>query len=264
MTMKLSLPFLLAVLAATPAAAATDDLAELRQKLDRSVAYDAVENISNAFGNWIDDHEWPSMSALFAEDGWRQKYLVGFYAGPDRIRHAEQLQAPASAAPRRAIRIHLRMQPVIDVAADGEYAYLRTRLLHFTGNRDRPGEVKNGMYPNDAAVLEDGVWKLSVVGIDEPYFVSDGWSNGWARVPPISETRRRTLPPAMQQLIDRYPPDIPLSAMPVRQGAFTVGDDFVHFPEVKPMWFHYPNPVSGRLPEHYCPDLRTCEPGFRR
>lgn len=254
---------LAAAVAASPVAA-SDDVADLRRKLDRSVAYDAVENISNAFGNWIDDRQWPSMSSLFAKEGWRQKYLVGFYVGPERIRNAEETQAPVSTEPRRSVRIHLRMQPVIDVTEDGRYAYLRTRLLHMTGNRDRPGEVKNGMYPNDAAALEDGIWKLSIVGIDEPYFVSNGWADGWARVPPFSDARRRTLAPMMQQLIDRYPPDIPLAAMPVRQGAFTIGDEFVHFPEVKPMWFHYPNPVSGRLPAHFCADMRTCEPGFKR
>ena len=25
------------------------------------------------------------------------------------------------------------------------------------------------------------------------------------------------------------------------------------------MWFSYPNPVSGRLPPLYCPNLKTCE-----
>jgi hypothetical protein len=24
------------------------------------------------------------------------------------------------------------------------------------------------------------------------------------------------------------------------------------------MWFHYRNPVSGRVPEHYWPDCVTC------
>jgi len=262
--MKPALLLPLASILASSPAFAEDDTAELQRKLDRSIAYEAVENISNAFGNWIDDHQWPLMSALFARDGWRQKYLVGFYESPEHILTAETLQAPPSPGPRRAIRIHLRMQPVIDVNEDATHAYLRTRLLHFTANWDRAGEVKNGMYPNDAAVLEKGVWKLSVVGIDEPYFVSAGWANGWARVPPYDNSRRTTTPQGMRSLAERYPPDVPLSAMPVRQGAFTIGPEFVHFPEVKPMWFHYPNPVSGRLPENYCPDLRTCEPGVQR
>ncbi len=252
----------LAAILVSSAAVANDDPADLQRKLDRSTAYDAVENASSALGYWMDDHQWPEMSALFASDGAREKYLVGFYVSPEHILKAETIQAPPTPGPRRSIRIHLRIQPVIDVNEDGTYAYLRTRLLHFTGNAERPGEVKNGMYPNDAAALENGVWKLSVVGIDEPYFVSAGWANGWARVPPMTDERRHRFPPLMQGLIDKDPPDIPLSAMPVRQGAFTIGDKFVLFPEVKPMWLHYRNPVSGRVPEHYCPDMRTCEPGF--
>jgi hypothetical protein len=31
------------------------------------------------------------------------------------------------------------------------------------------------------------------------------------------------------------------------------------WPDIKPMWFAYKNPVSGRLPPLYCPNLKTCE-----
>ena len=31
------------------------------------------------------------------------------------------------------------------------------------------------------------------------------------------------------------------------------------WPDIKPMWFSYKNPVSGRVPPLYCPDLETCE-----
>jgi hypothetical protein len=31
------------------------------------------------------------------------------------------------------------------------------------------------------------------------------------------------------------------------------------WPDIKPMWFAYRNPVSGRVPPLYCPDLKTCE-----
>jgi hypothetical protein len=29
------------------------------------------------------------------------------------------------------------------------------------------------------------------------------------------------------------------------------------------MWFAYKNPVSGRTPPLYCPDLKTCEQDLR-
>lgn len=46
--------------------------------------------------------------------------------------------------------------------------------------------------------------------------------------------------------------------MPARLRGFARGSPT--WPDIKPMWFAYPNPVSGRLPENYCPDLKTCEP----
>jgi hypothetical protein len=27
---------------------------------------------------------------------------------------------------------------------------------------------------------------------------------------------------------------------------------------VKPMWFAYRNPISGRTPQYYCPHILTC------
>jgi len=44
----------------------------------------------------------------------------------------------------------------------------------------------------------------------------------------------------------------------LRQQGFIPGSQ-IRWPDIKPMWFHYPNPVSGRLPPHYCPDEHTCE-----
>jgi hypothetical protein len=33
----------------------------------------------------------------------------------------------------------------------------------------------------------------------------------------------------------------------------------VRWPGILPMWFHYKNPVSGRVPERYWPNCGTCE-----
>ena len=32
----------------------------------------------------------------------------------------------------------------------------------------------------------------------------------------------------------------------------------IAWPGILPMWFHYKNPVSGRVPEHYWPDCVPC------
>jgi hypothetical protein len=111
-----------------------------------------------------------------------------------------------------------------------------------------------GMY-HDQVVLEDGVWKLWSVTIDEHYFSSPTYEGGWsAAKDPDPAARRR---PAAQP--NDYPPDIPLTKLGERERGFRGGTgDEIAWPTILPMWFHYKNPVSGRIPEHYWPDCITC------
>jgi len=237
--------------------------------LDRAKAYDAIENVSSALGHYLDDFQWEAFADSYSVDGWKPR-AGGYYVGRDRI-YRSMVQAymagPSPTMVRDTIRAHVRTQPVIDVSPDAKAAKIRTRLFLYTISSTEPGSFANGVYPNDAAVLEDGVWKLSVGGaIDEKYFQSTNWKDGWARPRPASSppTVRPTpsSPPAgslgrrLGNPVD-IPPDVPASTMPARLRGFVRGSPI--WPEIKPMWFAYPNPVSGRLPENYCPDLKTCE-----
>ncbi len=248
---------LLSPVAVAPAPHVT--LAEAQRELAVSKAYDGVDNISAAF-DWINDYQWDKSSALFTKDGRRQKYLVGFYIGPERIRQAEVSELGELKTPRGSIDNHFRTQPVIDVAPDGKSANIRTRLLLMRSSATRAGAFSSGMYPNDHAVLDGGVWKFTNVAIDEPYFQSASYADGWARfpapVPPPSGPRKPTI---MDKLIHDFPPDIPLTTMPMREQGFGGDAKIIEFPDIKPMWFSYRNPVSGRVPPYYCPDETTCE-----
>ena len=243
--------------------------AEARRKLALSTAWDGVDNITHAFGNYIDDFTWKEESQLYAADGWRGKYLVGFYAGPQHIEDCERIELGDTPNPRKNIDIHWLTQPVINVSSDGKSATMRHRLFHLNSSDQRPGVLSNGMYPNNAAVLQNGVWKFEAVAIDEPYFGSSSYADGWARFKerpqaPVPGGPGNAKPPAlMQKLIDKLPPDVPLGSMPVRYHGFMPGD-IVDWPEIKPMWFSYANPVSGRLPPFYCPNLKTCEKELER
>ena len=111
---------------------------------------------------------------------------------------------------------------------------------------------------NDQVVLEDGVWKLWSVNIDEFLFQSVSYDGGWAAAKdPEPGTAR---PPAAQSAQnDPYPPDIPLTKLGERERGFRGGPgDTIAWPGILPMWFHYKNPVSGRVPEHYWPDCESC------
>jgi hypothetical protein len=255
--------------AATPMASGTnpaDLLAEARRKLTRSMAYDGTENVSSAYGYYIDDFQWPEMAGIFAVKGNKQSPFTGYYMGRQRIMGAVNATWGPSAPTRPGISYHWRTQLVINVAEDGRSANLRARLF-----QPRTGKVPGkagdfygamffaGMYPNDQAVLEDGVWKLWSLEIDEPYFSSAGWKGGWASVKPVAPPAPGTKAPPTALAL-KYPPDIPMDQLGRRAEHFRGGTgETIEWPGILPMWFNYRNPVSGRVPEKYLPDCVPCE-----
>jgi hypothetical protein len=55
--------------------------------------------------------------------------------------------------------------------------------------------------------------------------------------------------------VERLPPDILMTGLGRRAEHFRGGTGVTYtWPDILPMWFHYKNPVSGRVPEHYWPD----------
>lgn len=252
----------LAAAAATPTPEdQTERLIDAARRLQRSHAYDGVVNVSSAYGYYLDDFQWPELGGMFAKDGNKHSPFAGFYLGQDRIKGAATAMYGAPPTTRAGISYHWRFQPVIHVSHDGRSANLRTRLLQPrtskrgvdsgpTGMSLKPG-FASGMYPNDQAVLENGIWRLWTLTIDEHYMTSTDWSTGWAGVAPTPPGQGGGQSP----LVQRYPPDILMTDLGRRAEHFRGGTGTtLVWPEILPMWFHYKNPVSGRVPELYWPD----------
>jgi hypothetical protein len=264
--------------AGRPAAPTGDEaarLAEAARKLAMAKAYDAAMNLTASYTFYLDDGQWTSLGAAFAERGAKQVPNIGFYIGPERIAHRTGAQPAVNSTNPGRGGWHWLLQPVVDVAADGRSAKMRTRLFHPLPSNSG-GTIEGGMYPNNQAVLEKGVWRLWSVTIDEAYF-SAAWPNGWARsapprgagapraagppgaTPPANAPPRAAAAPAAAPGA-AYPPDIPLTALGKRMEGFAGGPgQQVRWPGILPMWFHYKNPVSGRVPERYWPNCGTCE-----
>ncbi len=247
-----------------PSAPVQTELSELRRRLMRSAAYDGVENVSSAYGFYLDDFQWADLAAIFAEKGNKQSPFAGYYIGRERIAGAASASWGPTPAMRSAISFHWRTQPVIHVSHDGRSANLRTRLFQPRTSRDPAasrsgfymGGLHGGMYPNDQAVLEDGVWRLWSLTIDEHYFHSPSWSEGWAgaRKPEVEA------PSPVSKLLSIYPPDVAMTQLGRRAEGFRGGTGTeIAWPGILPMWFHYRNPVSGRQPELFWPDCVPCE-----
>ena len=239
-------------------------LIEARRRLARSAAYDGTENLSSAYGYYIDDFQWPQLGAIFAEKGNKQSPFAGYYMGRERITKAATTMWGASSPARSGISYHWRIQPVIFVAEDGRSTNLRTRLFQLRTGKEaaRSGDFYgasffSGMYPNDQAVLENGVWRLWSLEIDEPYFTTAGWKGGWSLVKPAPAGAPR---PPPSPLVAKFAPDIPMTELGRRAEHFRGGTgETIEWPGILPMWFNYRNPVSGRVPELYWPDCVPCE-----
>lgn len=203
---------------------------EIARRVAVAKAFDGAENVSNAYGYYIDEFRWDDTADLFSEDGWKELSYIGNYIGRERVRGS--LFSRYGDAGRRPgfMAIHQKTQPYVTVAPNGKSAQIRLRLFQFNSQLDGDGSYISGIYENQAK-LENGVWKIA--GMDLDYVFLANYTGGWAAVEEGSAERFAPTP----ESIAKYPPDGPLR-----------GVTFAPFPAIAPMGFHFDNPVSGRTP----------------
>jgi len=211
---------------AVNSAAALESLLRATElSIERSKAYHAAENLSTAYGYYIDEFAWDETADIFSRDGWKELSYVGTYVGRERIRQSLKVRYPNGKSPN-FLTLHQVVQPVIHVSADGRTAKMRARLFQMGGPSGGEGSWISGIYEN-SAVNEDGTFKIS--GMDLDYVWTAPSRGGWARV--------KAPPVAPQVAMKEFPPDRPLR-----------GSIAAPFPRVQAVPFHYRNPVSGRVP----------------
>ena len=238
-------------------------MTEQRRKLAMATAWDGAENVNTAYGEYIDDFQWPQMGQIFGSRGAKEVPFAGYYLGRERITKAVEAEyGLPPTKPRAGISFHWLIQPVIIVAPDGRSASVRTRLFQ---PRTSIAESKagaflgaglwEGLYQNQVN-LEDGIWRIWNLTLDEPFVESNGWKLGWSGM----KDRPAGKSPPPNPVLVKYPPDIPISILGEREEHFRGGSgEVIQWPGILPMWFSYLNPVSGRKPEHFQPDCAPCE-----
>ena len=252
-------------------------LQEAARKLRRATAYDGAEHVSVAYGFYADDSQWDWLSEIFGKQGTKQIPFAGYYTGYPRISKGLFLEYgdPVSLDTKKAsIAFHWRIQPVINVAPDGRSARVRTYLFHPNTSKTRSSTLFGAIYPDDHLILEDGIWRLWNLSLDEPYFEMADWKSGWsglASVPAAAEIPRPAPPPVDPnaparpkryfgaELVAQYRPDVPINELGKLQEHFRGGTgEPWDWPMILPMWWGYKNPVSGREPELFLPDCVPC------
>jgi hypothetical protein len=194
----------------------------LQSQLDRVEAYEELENLESAYGYYLDKNLWNDLADLFARDGTMELAQRGVYRGQDHVRaFLLQVFGRGKEGPVAGrLGNHLQLQPVIDVAADGQSAQIRVRMLQQMSFGSR-ASLGGAVYENEA-IKEDGVWRFKT---DHTYNTfSAGYQGGWAKA------ASRAMPGPSTDM----PPDGPPTAT------------FAMFPAVSAIPFHYANPVTGR------------------
>jgi hypothetical protein len=204
---------------------------DLSRLLGDALTFDAAENVACAYGYFLDEAHWDETADLFARDGWKELSFVGTYIGRDRIRAS--LIARYGRRPRRPtfLPIHQKTQPYVTLLEDGR-ALIRLKMLQINSGWDVDASTVAGVY-EEQIVREDGVWRIH--GMDLEYIVVADWDGGPAAVAPGAGRR---FAPTDEAIAAFDPaPDAPLRGLA-----------FAPYPEIGPLGFHFPNPVSGREP----------------
>jgi len=241
-------------------------LDEARRRLARSAAYDGVTNMSAAYGYYIDDSNNAGWANTMAKNGFKETPFQGYHIGRDRL-IAARVRGPGPEK-QAGISYHWLIQPMVLVSADGRSATGRFKLFQpRTGKTvGKAGDFLaaafwGGMY-HDRYVLEDGVWRIWELTLDEPYITPVAWKDGvWAKAKdpaPRPATADGAAAPA-RPAANNANVDVTLVQIGKREEHFSggPGDTYV-WPMIMPMWFTYTNPVSGRVPELHQPDCVPC------
>jgi hypothetical protein len=202
-------------------------LAEAERQLAVAEAFSGAENVSDAYGYYIDEFVWDDCSDLFAVNGRKELSYIGTFIGRERIRKSMIVRYGNNGRRSPNMPIHQKTQPFVTVAPDGQSARVRLRLYQVNSAAEGDGSYIAGIYEN-RIVRENGVWKIDAMDLDYTWTAS--YKAGWANV------KEQGAPRAMATTF-AYPPDAPLR-----------GVSAPPFPKIDSMAFHFRNPVSGREP----------------
>jgi len=180
---------------------------------------DAIENLQRTYGFYTDKGQWKDAADLFATDGTLEVGASGVYVGRDRIQQYLSRTSPLGLV-RGKLFNHLQLQPIVDVAPDGNSAKARWRFIAELGTAGESATWGAGTYQNEY-VKENGIWKIRRLHAFNRFYTP--YADGWGKT---------ALPDAGPD--KEFPPDRPQSVA------------YKPYPATDLPPFHYRHPVTGR------------------
>jgi hypothetical protein len=197
-------------------------LAALEARIERLEDRAAIENLTRAYGYYIDKKVWGEVVPLFSKDAVVEISGRGVYKGGKGVEtlFRQVIGRGSDGLAPGELSNHMVLQGVTNVAPDGKTATGRWRAFIQIGMWQKMGLWAEGTY-DVRYVKENGVWKFSMMRWYGTYFTP--YDKGWAQESFGNNGPSKDFPPDAPQSVqyDSYPG---------------------HY--VPP--FPYPNPVTGR------------------
>lgn len=217
---------------AAPALAQSADarLDGLDARITRLESMNAVERLQKTYGYFVDESQWVRLSQLFTEDATLEIGGKGLFLGRDRVLEYMQTAFGAEGAKDNLLAQHMQFQPIVDISADGNTAWVRSRAFVMSN-----AGWGLPLYENEYKKGDDGIWRIS--RLSGPFTMYTSW-DGWGK-----NALNNTWP-------DKFdpPPDLPPSTV------------YLTYPAYYIVPFHYPNPVTGHA---FAPDMGQVGAYFR-
>ena len=163
-------------------ARAAERLQALNGGADRIGDYNAVRNLSQQWGYYVDKALWDEATDLFTDGGSLELGLNGIYVGKAAIRkYLYSLSGGKPGLMKGQLNNHFIRSPVITLAADGRSAKARWHVTIQDGLYGQSAQWGAGVYENDY-VKEANTWKIAslryYLRFHAPY--DGGWTHATA------------------------------------------------------------------------------------
>jgi hypothetical protein len=162
---------------------------------------DAIENLQQIYGFYLDKGLWSEVDSLFTDDAELEVQGHGIFRGRARILAYLRAVGPEGTIPGR-LYDHMQLQPVTHVDASGRTARARWHLFAQLAQQGQFHEWATGVYENE--YRRDGdVWKISRLHL-YPTMVTP-YEAGWGKVSlPVSRFEPALRPDAPSRARSTY------------------------------------------------------------
>jgi hypothetical protein len=193
-------------------ARAADRIASIDAEANRIDDYNQLRNLQSIYGFYQDEALWDQVLDLFADDATLEVGANGIYIGRDSIRrYFFGLTGGKQGLVPGQLSIQSQLSPVITLAADGQSAEGRWRVVIQDGTFGQSANWGSGVYEN-RYIKQNGVWKIQQLHLYLRFFAP--YEGGWTHTTAALNARfgKSTARP------DR-PPGSAYETWPVRQVA---------------------------------------------